>query len=184
MAFDWTKLEGYREDMTADEKVALMESYQEPAAPDTSKLIAKTQFDKVASELAEAKKQLRARMSEDEQREEARKSQEAEIMAELESLRRDKKLSTYKASYLAQGYDEENATLAATAMVEDDTDALFAVMRKQASLNEKALRAQLLRETPVPPAGDEVNAEELRRLAEINRTREAAGVPLLTKLPK
>lgn len=182
MAFDWTKLEGYREDMSAEEKVALMESYEAPAAPDTSKLIAKTQFDKVASELAEAKKQLRARMTEDEQREETRKTQEAEMMAELESLRKDKKLSTFKASYLAQGYDEENATLAATAMVEDDTDALFAIMRKQASLSEKALRARLLKETPMPPAGDEVNAEEAKQLAEINRVREAAGLTLLTKL--
>ena len=183
MAFDWTKLEGYREDMTAEEKVALMESYEAPAAPDTSKLIAKTQFDKVASELAEAKKQLRARMTEDEQREETRKTQEAEIMAELESLRKDKKLSTFKASYLAQGYDEENATAAATAMVEDDTDALFAIMRKQASLSEKALRAQLLKETPVPPAGDGDDSEVRKKLEDYNKLRAYAGLNPVTKLP-
>ena len=38
MAFDWTKIEGYREDMTADEKLALLENHEpskptEPTAP-------------------------------------------------------------------------------------------------------------------------------------------------------
>jgi len=30
MAFDWTKVEGYREDMTAEERVALLENYKSP----------------------------------------------------------------------------------------------------------------------------------------------------------
>ena len=183
MAFDWTKLEGYREDMTAEEKIALMDSYTEPAAPDTSKLIAKTQFDKVASELAEAKKQLRSRMTADEQAEEARKTAEAEMKAELEELRRDKKLSNYRASYLAQGYDEELASLAATAMLEDDTEALFAVMKKHSANMEKALRAQILKDTPTPPAGDEANEEQVRALKEYNQQRFYAGLPPVTKLP-
>ena len=32
MAFDWTTVDGYREDMSADEKLALLDNY-EPAQP-------------------------------------------------------------------------------------------------------------------------------------------------------
>ena len=75
MAFDWTSIEGYREDMTADEKLALLDSYEAPKdnpappkdnpnpdpapAPAPSKgMVSKAQFDKVSSELAAVKKHL------------------------------------------------------------------------------------------------------------------------------
>lgn len=180
MAFDWSKLEGYREDMTAEEKVALMEGYQEPEQPkvDVSKMIAKSQFDKVTSELADVKKQLRAKMTDEEQREETRKAAELEMKAELEELRKEKKLATLKASYLAQGYNDELATRASVAMVEDDTAALFAVMATHSTLQEKALRASILKDTPTPPAG-EGSAEEIKQKAFTNKMRIAAGLPPL-----
>ena len=88
MAFDWNQLEGYKEDMTPEEKIALLENYDPPApkndpaptpnpapnpdptpAPKGGATVSKAQFDKVASELAAVKKQLRGKMTEDEQKE-------------------------------------------------------------------------------------------------------------------
>ena len=76
MSFDWTKVEGYREDMTAEEKLSLLENMDtdpnpqpdpepDPAptpskAPSREGMISKAQFDKVSKELAAAKRQLRA----------------------------------------------------------------------------------------------------------------------------
>ena len=183
MAFDWTKLEGYREDMTADEKIALMENYQEPEAPKPDgKMIEKAQFDKLASELADTKKQLRARMTTDEQAEEARKNAESALKAELEQLRKEKTLATYKAGFLAQGYDDTLATETAKALAENDTEGMFLLMAKQTGLREKALRAQILKETPIPPAG-EGDSEQIKALEEYNRIRCAAGLPKVNKLP-
>jgi hypothetical protein len=201
MSIDWTKIAGYREDMTADEKLALLDSQEEenqppaepepekqaPAQPEpeqqppakpTSGLISKVQFDKVASELAKVKKELRARMTAEEQKEADRMANDEAMRLELEALRKEKTLNSYKASYLAQGYDERNAEDAATALADGDMDTVFALMKKQAVITEKALRAKILKEIPVPPAGDPPNAD-LEKKKELESLRASFGLPPL-----
>ena len=191
MAFDWSKVEGYKEDMSADEKLALLDNYDPqndptpppkenpdpaPAPAPTKGMVSKAQFDKVSSELAAVKKQLRGKMSEDEQRELDRQSERAEMETELNALRREKALSGYKASYLSQGYDEQLAEEAATAMVDGDMDTVFAVMKKHSVNAERAMRAKILKETPVPPAGDDPN-DEAKKKEDARRLREFFGLP-------
>lgn len=173
MAIDWTSIEGYRDDMTADEKLALLDNVELPKAADPApapkedekptvrKTVPKADFDKVASELAAMKKQLRSRMTQEEAAEEERRSQQEAMEKELNELRREKTLSTYKASYLAQGYDDAMATQAATAMADGDMESVFAIMAKQRGIYEKSLRAQILKDTPVPPGG--VNPDETEK---------------------
>lgn len=188
MSFDWTKIAGYREDMTADEKLALLDNQEEetpaPAEPEVEQppakpatgLISKVQFDKVASELAKVKKELRARMSAEEQKEADRLANDEAIKLELESLRREKTLNSYKASYLSQGYDERLAEDAATAMADGDMDTVFALMKKQSANAEKALRAKILKEIPVPPAGENPSAD-MEKKKELASLRESFGLP-------
>ena len=202
MSFDWTKIAGYREDMTADEKLALLDTQEEdnqpPAEPEPEKpsptqpepekqpqpvkpaphMISKVQFDKVASELAKVKKELRARMTAEEQKEADRLANDEAMRLELESLRREKTLSNYKASYLSQGYDERIADEAATALADGDMDTVFALMKKQAVNSEKALRAKILKEIPVPPAGEAPNAD-MEKKKELESLRASFGLPPL-----
>lgn len=181
MAIDWTRYEGYRDDMTADEKLALIESVPPadptpavdpvPADPAPKKpelkvepkagYVSKAQFDKTASELAALKKQMRARMSEEEiKAEEARTAHEA-MEQELNTLRRNNTLSEHKAKFLALGYDETEADKMAIALTDGETDELFAGMKRRGITAEKAMREKILKETPVPPAGtDPTNAEK------------------------
>lgn len=195
---DWTQIEGYREDMTADEKMTLFESYDPKPAPDPTPdptsapapknepapspksdlkgYIPKAQFDKLASELAAANKRIRAKMTEDEQREADRVAEQEAIKQELDNLRKEKTLSSYKASYLSQGYEEQLAEATAMAMVEGDMDAVFANMRKHSSNLEKALRAKILKETPVPPAGEDPNGDAQKN-KEMAVLRESFGLP-------
>ena len=183
MAFDWTKVEGYKEDMTPEEKLALLDNYNDPEpapkndpaptpTPDPKNdpapapkggMVSKAQFDKVSSELAAVKKQLRGKMTEDEAKELERQQHQEEMETELNNLRREKALAGYKASYLSQGYDEQLAEEAATAMVDGDMDTVFAVMKKQSVNAEKAMRAKILKETPVPPASDDPNDEKKKQ---------------------
>ena len=183
MAFDWTKVEGYKEDMTPEEKLALLDNYNDPEpapkndpapapTPDPKNdpapapkggMVSKAQFDKVSSELAAVKKQLRGKMTEDEAKELERQQHQEEMETELNTLRREKALAGYKASYLSQGYDEQLAEEAATAMVDGDMDTVFAVMKKQSVNAEKAMRAKILKETPVPPASDDPNDEKKKQ---------------------
>lgn len=204
MAFDWTKIEGYREDMTAEEKLALLDNDPAPAPAPAPKpdpapapapkpdptpkpdpkpdpapkpgVVSKAAYDKVASELAAAKKQLRAKMTQDEQDEADRLAREAAKDEELETLRREKTISTYKASYLAQGYDEQLAEATATAMAEGDMDTVFANMKKHADAMEKNLRAKILKENPTPPAGDDPDGEA-KKNKEMAQLREYFGLP-------
>lgn len=173
MAFDWTKVEGYNEGMTADEKLALLENY-EPEKPDPEQnnpeetkpragYIPKKDFDKVSSELAAAKKQLRSRMTEDEQKEADRQAEMAAKDAQLATLLREKSLGNRKASFMGLGYTAELADGAALALEDNDDDALFASMKKYQADFEKALRAKILSETPHPPSSDDPNDEAARK---------------------
>lgn len=157
MKINWSQIPGYREDMTAEEKLTLLDEYEgvlgDNAPPTGVKVIAKSQFDKVASELATAKKQLRDKMTEDEQREIDRLAAEESLKQEVETLRKEKTLTEYKASYLAQGYDNDLAESTAAALSDGNMEVVFTNMKTHAANLEKNLRAQILKETPKPPAG-------------------------------
>ena len=191
MSFDWTKVEGYREDMTAEEKLSLLENMDtdpnpqpdpepDPAptpskAPSREGMISKAQFDKVSKELAAAKRQLRAKMTNDEIEEERRRQEQEDMKLELETLRKEKTVSNHKASFLSQGYDEALADEAANAMADGDMETVFAVMRKHSVNAEKALRAKILKETPVPPVGDDPNEAKAKK--EMADLRASFGLP-------
>ena len=203
MNIDWENIEGFREDMTAEERLALLDNYtpsaptepekaQEQTAPTepTGKpastqaapkaapkaaarpgYIPKADFDKVSSELAAAKRQLRSRMSEDEQREADRQAEIAAREEELKSLRREKTLSMHKASFMGLSLDEKLADEAATALVDGDSDALFDALKRYQVGYEKALRAKILAETPKPPASTDPNGEEAKKQDAANLRR-------------
>lgn len=123
-------------------------------APDMSQFVAKSVFDKKASEAADLNKQLKARMSEDEQA----AAQQAEVLdslkAELESLRAEKAISEYTAQFLAIGYDEKLAKNTAAALHKGDMTAMFKNHALFVAERDKSMKAELLKNTPTPPAGE------------------------------
>lgn len=149
---DISKIEGY-ENMTAEEKLAALEAMDLPE-PDLTGFVKKDVADKYATEAANYKKQLRERMSE----EEAAKAKAAEdmaaVMAELDTLRTEKAVSEYTAQFLSLGYDEALAKATAVALQKGDTSVLFRNHAKFVAENEQRLKAELLKDTPTPPAGD------------------------------
>lgn len=152
MAFDFTKLDGYKPEMSPEEKLALLDKY-EPPTPDYTGYIKKDTFDRTASELAEAKRQLKAKMTEDEQKEAERIAAEATIKAELEALRRDKAVSESKARFLGLGYDEKLAAETAKALADGDMEKVFSNQQIHIENVRKAERAAALASDPKPPAG-------------------------------
>ena len=138
-------IENY-ENLTPEEKIAALE------ANFTSVAQIKATADKAASEAASYKKQLREKQTDDEAKAAERDAKFAEIMAEVESLRHEKMVGTYTASYLAMGYDEKLAKATAEAMAKGDTDTVLKNQKIHLEAREKALRTELLKQTP-PPAG-------------------------------
>ena len=153
MAFDFTKLTGYREDMTADEKLALLEAYEAPAPDDAEAKKWKAQFDKTASELAAANKALKAKMTEDEAKEAARLEAEKAIKDELDALRKENAVTKNKADFLGLGYDDALATETAKALADGDMKKVFENQKKHIENVKKAERAAALASDQKPPAG-------------------------------
>lgn len=175
---DTTKIEGYNT-MTAEEKLAALEA-MELAEPDFTGWVKKDVADRYASEAAGYKKQLRERMSE----EEATKAKAAEdmatIMQELESLRTEKAVSEYTTQFMGIGYDEALAKATATALQKGDLTTMFKNHAKFVVDREKALKAELLKGTPHPPAGEGtkvVTKEDLSKMTLAEKVKFAEENP-------
>ena len=141
-------IEGY-ENMSAEEKLAALESMD---LPDVDKI--KSALDKATSEAAGYKKQLRERMTEDEAKA-AKDAEEREaILKELDELRAEKVIGQHTAKFLGLGYDEKLARETATALANGDTEVVFKNHAKFIADREKAVKAEILKKTPTPPAGD------------------------------
>lgn len=145
---DISKIEGY-ESMTVEEKLAALEAME---LPDVDKM--KSALDKATSEAAGYKKQLRDRMSEDEAAKAKDAEERAAIMAELETLKAEKAISEYTAQFMGIGYDEALAKATAQAVQKGDMAAMFKNHAKFVAERDKAMKAELLKNTPTPPAGD------------------------------
>ncbi len=107
-------------------------------------------LDKISSELAEAKKRLKGKMSQDEAEKAAREEEYNKLIEERDALRKENQLTKFKAKYLSLGYDETAADKAANAQFNGDSDALFTIMGEQNTKLEAKLKADLLKGTPRP----------------------------------
>lgn len=154
MAINWSTIEGFREDMTAEERLNLIEAQENYVFVDPSvPKITKAQFDKVSSELAATKKQLKEKMSEDEQKEAERLAADQALRDELAELRKKDTLSQYKTALMAQGYDEKSAANFANSLIDGNMDEMFKTMKAVQGEIEKRMRSEILKNTPTPLAG-------------------------------
>lgn len=163
-------IENY-ESMTAEEKVAALEAYE----PDMSGFVAKSVFDKTASDLAATKKQLKERMTEEEaqraieaEAKAAAEAETAELKARVKELENERAINSYVTSYLAMGYEEKLAKASAEALVKGDMETVFKNQKLHAENAEKALKAELLKQTPPPVAGGPskgITLEDFRKMS-------------------
>ena len=168
------QIENY-ESMTLEEKVAAWEKFE----PDMSGFVPKAVFDKKASEAAELNKQLKSRMTEDEAKAAKEAEERAALLARVEQLEHEKAVSAYVTNYLAMGYDEKLAKSSAEALAKGDTDTVFKNQKIHAETREKALRTELLKQTPPPAGGQEVGMkkEEFAKLSLAEQAKFASENP-------
>lgn len=150
MNIDTSTIEGF-EGMTAEQKVEALLKVEVPEKVDLAGYVKKDLFDKTASELAEAKKAAKAKMTEEEAAAAERDAKWAEMEAKLKDLETEKTISTYKASYLAMpGFDEKLAEDTAKALADGDMKTVFANQQKANAAYEKKLRAEMVKQDPKP----------------------------------
>lgn len=150
---DVSKIEGYA-DMTPEQKIAALEAF-ETADPDYTGWVKKDVFDKTASELAAKKKELNAKLSEDEQAKQKEQEEREKLQNAYNELLRENQISKFKAELLGMGYEDKLAADTAQAMADGDTVKVFANQKKQMEIVQKNARAEALKHTPKPqPDGD------------------------------
>ena len=153
--------EEYREGMTIEEINTILATRQLVDPTTLPKSVEKTIFDKTASELAKVKKELaelkNSNMTDDEKVQAAitaANNKEKEFTAKSNRLEVEK-------LFVSGGLTEQDYAEVIDDIVSEDVDKtmklaknLLTVITNQKSATEKALRAELQRNTPRTPAGD------------------------------
>ena len=160
----------YTEGMTIEDVLAL--EVEEPQI-DMSKFVSKELYDKAASDTANYKKQLRANMSEAEQKAAADAEELAKIVAERDLLKQEKAIAENAKGLVAIGYDETLANEVATALFNGDAATVIKAQAKFVDAQKKSVLADAVKETPVPPAAGEggitMTKENLRKMSPSER---------------
>ena len=168
--------EEYRDGMTIEEINGVLANRQFVDPTTLPKSVEKHIFDKTASELAKVKKELgelkNNNLSDEEKVNAAIAA--ADARANEYSLKMNR-LDVEKL-FLADGLTEADYADLIDDIVSEDSDktiklakSLLAVVKSQKSAAEKSLRAELLKKTPKPPAGDAgsegMTMEKFRKLS-------------------
>lgn len=174
--------DAYREDMTAAEIEAALAGRRIVDADSLPKMVSKEVFDKTASELARYKKELKA-LQEQNMTAEERLKAELEKAQEMQASYA-KELSKLRAKevFVEAGLKEDEYESILEMVVSDDTDAtvvrakaMIDLIESQKKAVEKAVKAQLLKDTPKPPAGaapgGAMTKEDFRKLTLAEKQR-------------
>ena len=168
--------------MTLEQKVAALEAYNHPD-PDYSGYVKKDLYDKAASDAASWKKKHNELLTEDERKKQEDADALANMKKELDELRKDKTISEFKAKLIAQGYDEALASDTAQAMADGDTAKVFANQGKFLEDYAKKVKADAMKKTPKPPAGDgSSDIDYSKKIEEAQQSGDMAAVAYYTRL--
>lgn len=167
MKIDTTAIEGYA-DMTPEQKLAALEALELPE-PDYSGYVKKDMFDKKVSELNAAKKDVLAKMSEDERAKQEREEELAQLRERNKELERTVSIASYKATYLGMGYDDALAEDTANAWADGNFEKIIQNQQKYNDAYAKKVKAGMLGTMETPPAGSgekAVTAEEIMAITD------------------
>ena len=159
---DVTKIEGY-ENMTPEQQVAALLAFEyDDGASEIERY--KNAATKANSEAAEWKKKHNALLSDDEKNKQASEEKMAQMQEELDKLRRKELVGGFVAQLVSQGYEAKLAQETAEAMADGDMAKVIANQTKFLATHDNALKAEILKGTPTPPAGGQNETMTLEKL--------------------
>ena len=127
---------------------------EKPENAEIAKL--KAALSKASSDAAEWKRQLREKQTADEREKAERAEQEQAMREELETLRKEKRVSDYTAKCVALNMDAELAAQTANALADGNMDSVFDCLKAfveatTTRLNNEALNRQPGLSAGIPP---------------------------------
>ena len=172
-------IEGY-ESMTAEEKIAALESYEfeatKPEKDDAEVVKLKNALSNANSQAAEFRRQLREKQTEQERAEAERAEAEKAKDERLRELERKITVGDYLANCLSLGYEKGLAQRAAEAMADNDAAAIMECQREFLEAKTKELEAAALNKQPTLTPGAPPSGKSAEELAE-DKMRKYFGLP-------
>ena len=166
--------DAYKEGMTIEEINEALESIEMPTDGSAEIERLRKALSKSNSESAEYKRQLREKMTEDEQKANEDAERFEKLQKDYDELVRKVTLSENKAKLLSLGYEDALATETAEAMVNGEIDKVFANQKKHIESVEKKVRSELTKDTPKPDGGNSgvgITKEALLKMSSGERLR-------------
>lgn len=140
--------ESYKEGMTEDELSAALEEANKKAMSNA--------LTKANSEAASYKKKMKEAMD----NATAATSETEKLNQRIAELERTNKVSAKKAQFLANGFTDEQSGKMAEAYADGDMDKIMEIQSAFLADREKNIKAELLKQTPKPVAGNSDSSEE------------------------
>lgn len=159
--------DAYKEGMTIDEINTALESIELPADNSAELERLRNALSKSNSEAADYKKQLREKMTAEEAKAKEDSDKFEELQDKYDALLKESEISKNKARLLALGYEDKLASETAEAIVNGETEKVFANQKKHLESVEKKIREEVLTSTPRPTGGngsDTMTLEKFRKM--------------------
>ena len=134
----------------------------------------KRAFDKTSSELAETKKALKERMTEQEIASKEKAEAEAEREEHYKTIERENRIYKIKSTYLGLGYTPDEAQRIAEAEADNDFDEKTRIMSEVESRKKKEMEAEFLANRPEINAGsgsDVLTKEKFDQMDMVEKTK-------------
>ena len=141
----------------------------------------KNLISKANSEAANYKKQLREKQSDEEAARAAAKEEYDKLVEQNKELMKRISISDNSAELIKLGYDSDLAAKTAEAMYNGDMQTILASQAAFLAAKEKAIRAELMKSTPTPPAG---SGSSTMTLAELRAMKMEDRVAFATEHPE
>lgn len=151
MRIDTSKIDGYAE-MSTEDKLKALESFEyDDNAAEVKRY--KDAVSKANSEAADWKKKHNALLSEEERKQQEIEATLKDLQEKNATYEQRERISTAKAAFLANGFDESGAAAAADAFISGDTQKFASAMKTYRAAVETQLKSSLMDETPRPEGG-------------------------------
>lgn len=158
--------DAYKEGMTLEEINEVLADRELVDKSQFDGFVPKSLLDKATSEAADYRKKWKAASSDQEQKAIEDAEKQAAIEEELKSLRRSNKVSEYEKQHLALKYDEKDAKEIAEALYDGDMDTVFRLQKKHEEALQKSIKADLMKQMPTPPSGNQTTIDYSKQIAE------------------
>ena len=166
--------DAYKEDMTLEDINAALAERELVDKSQFDGFVPKSLLEKANSEAADYKKRWKTAASEQEQKQIEEAEKQAQIEEELKTLRRSSKVSEYEKQHLALKYDEKDAREIAEALYDGDMDTVFRLQKKHEEALQKSIKADLMKDMPTPPAGNQTTIDYSKQIADAQASGDMA----------